>query len=410
MKKQILLMGTLLLSSAMAFGAAFQLNLQGVRQLAMGGTGTAVPWDAATIFYNPGGLSALKHVQAYGSVQFLSANTRYVETPTGSYTANSREKLYTPFNFYVGGPVRYKSRLSLGLGVYTPFGTGIRWDDNWRGRYVIQDIQLQSVFFQPTASFRINDVVSIGAGFVIATGHVSIQRAVPIQNMNGQDGKAELSGNANGLGYNIGVHLRANDRVQFGISYRSSVKMKVKRGYATFTVPSTVSSSFPYTAFKSDINLPQVVSIGVGIKATDRLTITADANYVGWSSYDSLIFDYEKNTASLQDTRSARRYKNTVIARVGASYTIGRKFTAMLGAAYDPSPVRDGYVSPDLPDNNHIMATGGVVFRANKRLNIMGVFEYVFTPKRDASFDEANFSGRYQTRIVNPGLGISYDF
>lgn len=403
-------MGSLLLSTAMAYGAAFQLNLQGVRQLAQGGTGTAVPWDAATIFYNPGGLSALKHVQAYGSVQFLSANTRYVETPTGTYSADSKPKTYTPFNFYIGGPVRYKSKLSLGLGIYTPFGTGIKWDDNWRGRYVIQDIQLQSIFFQPTASYRINDIISVGAGFVIATGNVKIQKAIPLQNMNGQDGMAELKGNASGFGYNVGVHLRATDNLQFGISYRSGVKMKVKRGYASFTVPTSLSGSFPYTAFKSDLNLPQVVSVGVGIKATERLSIQADANFVGWSSYDSLIFDYENNTASLSDTRSPRRYQNTVILRLGGSYAISQKFTAMLGGAYDPSPIRDGYLSPDLPDNDHVMVTGGLTFKPNKKLCIMGVFEYVFTPKRDGSFDEANFGGRYQTKIINPGLGISYDF
>lgn len=402
-------MGSLLLSTAMAYGAAFQLNLQGVRQLAQGGTGTAVPWDASTIFYNPGGLSALKHVNAYGSVQFLSANTRYAETPTGSYTADSKAKTYTPFNFYVGGPVRYKSKLSIGLGVYTPFGTGIKWDDNWRGRYVIQDIQLQSIFFQPTASYRFNDVISVGAGFVIATGNVKIQKAIPLQS-NGQDGMAELKGNAMGYGYNIGVHLRATDNIQFGISYRSGVKMKVKRGYANFTVPSSLSSSFPYTAFKSDISLPQVISAGVGIKVTERLGIQADANFVGWSSYDSLIFDYETNTASLTDTRSPRRYQNTLIVRLGANYLIGQKWTVMLGAAYDPSPVKDGFLSPDLPDNDHVMATGGLVFKPNKRLAIMGVLEYVFTPTREGTLNEAQFSGRYQTKIVNPGIGLNYEF
>ena len=221
---------------------------------------------------------------------------------------------------------------------------------------------------------------------------------------------AELKGNAMGYGYNIGVHLRANDNIQFGISYRSGVKMKVKNGAATFTVPSALASNFPYTSFKSDINLPQVVSVGIGVKVTERLGLQADANFVGWSSYDSLIFDYEKNTSALLDTRSPRRYKNTVILRVGGNYAIGNKWTAMLGAAYDQSPVRDGYLSPDLPDNNHIMATGGFVFKPNKKLAIMGVLEYVFTPVREGSLDEAQFSGRYQTKIFNPGIGLNYEF
>lgn len=410
MKKQVLLIGSLLLTSAAAFGAAFQLNLQGVRQLAMGGTGTAVPWDAATIFYNPGGLSALKNIQAYGSVQFLVPKSRYIESPTGTYIAESKDRTYTPFNLYVGGPLAYKSKFSLGVGVYTPFGTGIKWDDNWRGRYVIQDIQLQTIFIQPTLSYKINDIVSVGAGFVIGTGSLDLQKAVPLQNQNGEDGSAKLEGNALGFGYNVGVHLRANQYLQFGISYRSSVNMKVKRGYASFSVPSSLSSSFPYTAFKADLALPQVVSVGIGVRPTQRLTLQLDANYVGWSSYDSLVFDYENNTSALSDTRSPRRYKNTVILRLGGSYMINDKFTAMLGCAYDPTPVKDGYLSPDLPDNNHVMATGGLTFRPVKRLTIMGVLEYVFTPSRTGELAADNFGGKYQTKIINPGLGLTYDF
>jgi long-chain fatty acid transport protein len=409
MKKHFLLMGSLLLSSAIAFGAAFQINVQGARQLAMGGTGVAAPWDASTIFYNPGGLSALKHVNAYVGVQALTANVRYIETPTGSYYADTKAKTYTPFNIYVGGPINYKNRLSIGLGIYTPFGTGIKWDDNWRGRYIIQDIQMQSIFFQPTASYRVNDILSIGAGFVFATGNIKVQKAIPLQT-GGQDGSAELKGDAMGYGYNVGITMKATDWLQFGVSYRSGVKMKVKRGYANFKVPSTLSSSFPYTAFTSSIKLPKVVTVGWSLHPTERLHINADANFVGWATYDTLSFDYENNTAALTDTKSPRRYQNTLAIRLGGSYMINDKFTAMIGGAYDPSPIKDGFVSPDLPDADHYMATGGLVFKPTKRLAIIGVFEYVFTKTRTATFTEANFTGKYQNKIVNPGLAITYEF
>lgn len=409
MKKHVLLMGSLLLSSAMAFGAAFQLNLQGARQLAMGGTGVAAPLDASAIFYNPGGLSALKHVNGYVGVQALTANIRYVETPTGTYSSDTKAKTYTPFNIYIGGPINYKNRLSLGLGVYTPFGTGVKWDNDWRGRYVIQDIQMQTIFFQPTVSYRINDIVSIGGGFVFATGNIKIQKAIPLQT-GGQDGSVEMKGDALGYGYNLGVQMKATDWLQFGVSYRSGVKMNVKRGYANFNVPSSLASQFPYTAFKSSIKLPRVVTAGLSVHPTERLTINADASFVGWSTYDTLAFDYENNTSALADTKSPRRYENTVILRLGGSYAINQKFTAMIGGAFDPSPIKDGYVSPDLPDANHIMATAGLVFKPTKRLSIIGVFEYVFTQKIETTFKEANFTGKYENRIVNPGLALNYEF
>ena len=42
----------------------------------------------------------------------------------------------------------------------------------------------------------------------------------------------------------------------------------------------------------------------------NQLSIALDANYVGWNAYDTLAFDYETNTESLEDTKSARKYEN----------------------------------------------------------------------------------------------------
>jgi long-chain fatty acid transport protein len=409
MKKQLLITTSLLLSSALSFGAGYQLNLQGLRQLAMGGSGTAMAWDAATIFYNPAGLSEFDHFQAYASGLFIMPSTKYVQSP-GTYTATTQSQTFTPFNIYAGGPTSYMSRVSVGLGIYTPFGSGTKWDDTWEGRYVIQDISLQSIFVQPTVSYAINDEFSVGAGLIYAFGNMSLSKAIPIQDVNGLDGKGELDGKANGWGFNLGLHYHASENIQLGFNYRSQVNMKVRRGYASFTVPSSVSSSFPYTPFSTELPLPQVATIGVGWKAGEYLTLQADINYVGWSAYDSLIFDYEQNTSSLMDTRAPRNYKNTVSFRVGGHYVVSDKVSIMLGAAWDPTPVQDGFVSPDLPDANRIVGTGGLTYKPTERLTIIGALEYVTSAKRTASYDAEGLKGKYQNTAITPGIGVSFDF
>src|SRR5690606_16363136 len=153
---------TLLLSSAVTFGAGYQLNLQGLRQLAMGGSGTAIPWDASIVFYNPGALTEFTNVRAYASGQVVIPSVKYVQVPAGSYEANSQDQVFPTVSAYVGGPVVDKSPVSIGLGVYTPFGNGLKWADDWPGRYIIQEVKLSSIFFQPTVAFRINDVLSVG--------------------------------------------------------------------------------------------------------------------------------------------------------------------------------------------------------------------------------------------------------
>lgn len=410
MKKFALLISTLLISAAMSFGAGFQINVQGLRQIAMGGTGSAYPWDASTIFYNPAGLSRLKGIQAYGSVQFLIVNTQYVQTPTEGYSERAKEAVYTPFNFYVGGPIKKNSKWGVGLGIYTPFGSGLTWNDNWEGRYIIRHISLQSIFIQPTASYKINDQISLGAGFIYATGKMKMARAVPIQNQFGNDGEGELKGNAYGVGFNIGAHLKASESLQFGLNYRSRVKMRVRNGTATFDVPAPVKSNFPDTKFSTDLQLPDVLTAAVAFKPMKNLTLTAEVNYVGWKGYDTLRFDYENNTPVLQDSKAPRNYKNTLALRLGGHYQATSKLAIMAGCGYDPSPVADGLVSPDLPDADRWLVTGGLSFKPTSKLTILTALEYGASKKRDAQYTPDNFNGKYQTKAIIPCIGVTYDF
>jgi long-chain fatty acid transport protein len=396
--------------AACVFGGGFQLNLQGIQQLAMGGGGAAYPWDVSTIFYNPGGLSRLEGIQAYGSMLGIAPSIKYVETPTGGYSYETRSQWFTPFNVYVGGTIKKGSKIGLGLGVYTPFGSGTKWPDDWAGRYLSQETALQSIFFQPTVSYRINDLISLGAGFVYAYGSLKLRQAIPVQFMDGRDGAASLKGNGSGIGFNAGIQIKATDKLNVGVTYRSKVRMNVKSGTADFDVPASLTTSFPDTKFSAALPLPEVFSLGLSYQITGDLVVQADLNYVGWKAYDTLSFDYKDNTAQLEDTHTPRLYQNKAAFRLGAHYLFSEKLAGMIGGAYDPSPVRDHYVSPELPDANRLTGSLGLTYSPVSRLKIMLAVEFVSSVKRDATFEPGNFSGKYQSKAFNGGLGIGYQF
>ncbi len=408
--KKHLLAASLAMASFSSFGAGYQLNLQGIRQLAMGGTGTAYAWDASSIFYNPGALARMKGVQVYGSILAIKPSTAY-----GSYyygSSRSVDQTFTPFNIYVGGPVREHSRVALGLGIYTPFGSGLKWDDNWIGRYVVQSIELKSFFFQPTISYRFSNFLSAGIGLIYATGTFDFKQAMPVQNIYGEDATLSLHGNANGFGFNAGLHMKFSDRFQVGLTYRSQVTMNLGGGSANFNVPYTLRNQFPNTRFETFLPLPQVASIGFAVKPlnNERLTLQADFNYTGWNSYDSLYINFATHTSALKDNHAPRHYHNTLVTRLGANYKISKVVSVMAGGAYDPTPVTNGYVTPDLPDADHVVITCGASVRPIKRVTIMAACEWVTTPKRASSYNFANFSGTYKTEAITPGIGIYYNF
>jgi len=379
----------------------------------MGGTGVAWPWDASTIFFNPAGISSLKGIQAYGSVNIVTPNIKFVQTPTGGYEASTKSHTTTPFAVYVGGPIRKDSKFGVGVAVYTPFGSSANWGNDWTGRYIVESIKLQSIFIQPTVSYAINDMISVGAGFVYGFGTFEVDKAIPLQDINGNDGQAHLQGNASGVGFNAGVQIKATEDLRFGVSYRSKVKMNIKNGDADFTVPASVAGNFPAggaTKFSSELPLPEILTIGVGYKFTSDLMVQADVVVAGWKTYDSLSFDFTDNTPGLKDTHDPRSYKNTVAFRLGAHYDINKEIAVMIGGAYDPTPTQKNLVSPDAVDANRLTLSCGATYQPLPKLSIMAALNYTTTSKRTVSYDPANFQGAYQIKSLLPAIGIAYTF
>jgi long-chain fatty acid transport protein len=414
MKKHVIT-ASLLLSAMTTFGGGYQLNLQGLRQMAMGGSGAAWPWDASTIFYNPGGLSRLKGIQVYGSAAMLMPTTAFGNRDnSGVVSANEQtvSQTFTPFNLYIGGPVHEDSRVGVGLGIYTPFGTGMKWNDNWLGRYMVQSVDLKTVFFQPTVSYRATEWLSVGAGFVFGTGTFDMTQALPVHGQQGpglDDGQAHLRGNATGVGFNAGAQFKLRDNLQFGLTYRSQVNMDVNGGSAKFTVPTSLRKAFPNTTFDSRLPMPQVATAAMGWRLGD-VTLQLDFNYTGWNSYDSLRIDFKQTTSSLNNVRAPRHYRNTFTPRFGLHYKVSRVVALMCGGAYDPTPVTNDFVSPDLPDADRIVLSCGITVKPLPGLTIMGAFEGMNSVKRNGEYVYGGFNGVYKSAAAVPAIGLYYSF
>lgn len=397
-----------IVSPMLLFAQGFQVNLQGQKQQAMGGAGVATNLDAASVFYNPGGISLLKENSVSAGVSLTAENTAFRDANSQQeYQTNS--PISAPFTGYgVWGPK--ESNFKFGMGVYTPFGSSIKYEDGWSGRFALTEMKLLSVFFQPTVSYKINDKLGVGAGFVYGYGSINLSKDLPITNSSGDFATANLKGSAGGMGYNLGVQYKPNEKLSIGLSYRSQVNMKVNSGTATFNVPASLATSFPSGNFTSSLPLPQVISVGLGYQVNEKLLLAFDVNFVGWASYKTLTFDYEENTTSLKDTESPRNYKNTYALRLGAQYKVSEKFTARIGSNYEKTPIKNGYVTPEVPDADRLNFTGGVGYKASDRLVIDASFSYINFMKRTDTNIETNISGTYKTRILVPGISLTYNF
>lgn len=401
----------LLVCSSSLFAGGFQLYLQGEKQLSMGGCSAALPWDPTVLFYNPGAMCWLADEKFYLGGNLIMPRTIFRASAPSTYIETTDPQTFTPFSFFgTMGTAEENSKLTFGVGVYTPFGSGNRWPDGWLGRMIVQEISLQTVFVQPTVSYKLSDKLGAGAGFEYGFGNILLRQALPTTDLNQAEGNAKLTGKGSGIGFNAGLYYEPSNKLHFGLSFKSGMKMKVKDGSAVFNVPGSLASEFPATTFSSNVSLPYTATLGLAYHPNDKLTLAYDLQFTGWKSYDTLAFNFATNTTQLSDIKTARNYKSAPVFRVGAQYAVTKNLNVRAGAYYDITPVQDGFVTPDLPDANRLGLTAGAGLRINSFVAFDASVEYLNTPARDGVDSEANFGGTYKTTAVIPGFAVQLFF
>lgn len=402
MKK--LLLAFLCVFPALVYGEGYQINFQGARQGGMGHTGTGLNFGASSLHFNPGALGMMdsKIDFNFGGTAILSNNT--FQKRGSNYKHESDNPVGTPFFFY--GATKISNNLVAGLSVTTPFGNSLVWGDEWDGRYLIQDISLAAIFIQPTLSYKITNNLSVGAGFIYAIGNVDLHKALPVQGS--EPAQVEISGKTNSFGVNAGLFYQASKSVSLGLSYRSTINMEMDKGDATFKVPVSLQGQFPTTTFKAELPMPGGIQLGAGWQANDRLLLAADLQYVLWSAYQELNFDFAAE--SVPDSNNERNFENTLIYRFGAEYTILPQLMGRAGFAYDPTPIPKDYLTPETPGATKLNYTLGLSYFFTDNISLDLSFMYIKALEREDGYAPTDFYGTYNSNAVLPGFGLNIKF
>jgi len=408
-----ILITTALLAGVFSYAGGFRVSLQGVKQLAMAHT-SAHTEDASIAFFNPAGISFIPNklsvaVGGFGAISEVEYQS--LETLQSYKTENP---VGTPL--YAAIAYKVTNNVSVGLSVTTPFGSTVKWADDWTGREVVQKMELKSFYFQPMVSYKFNDWASIGVSYIYAKGMVDWDKAVT--NLGGtlniNDEKAT------GSGFGVGFYLKPNSNLDLSLAYRSAVIMKADNGIATFTgVPAAVLSSPQLNvgadgqdAFKAKLPLVDEYTLGITYKITPKWLVSADFNYHGWERYSKLTLDFDNalvgNQADKTILVSPKNFKNTKTFRVGTQYMLTDKFAGRLGYYYDESPYTDKYFIPETPSFDASVLTAGFGYKFGK-LGVDLAAALSFPEARKVNNSYLNFYGQAKAKAMYLGLGFTYN-
>jgi len=389
--------------------------------MAQAGAFAARANDASAIFFNPAGLSYLRGTQLMiGATLITPSYTFYGPSNLNSNQAwEMNNNMFYPPNVYLthtwtDGMLK---GLAAGVGLSTPYGLGTEWPDEWVGRAVTREIELQTFFVMPTVSYALNDWVSVGVGANIVFSNVMLRRAVtnfdPVMDL-------ELEGTGNtAYSFNAGVMLRPVEDISLGFTYRAETQVDFEVT-ADFNPPAALSSLFPGGDVTTGIALPATWFAAIAWAPTDNFDIEFDYQFIGWESYDKLGIDFAVNAQNtpgvLQDNVSSPKdYENTFIARLGAEYRLpGMGLAIRGGYFFDNNPVPDKSLEPLLPDSDrHGLNIGiGIDVLPDITLDLAYLHLFFMDRATDATTypEGVNLDGMYSGSVDLLALNITYAF
>lgn len=413
--KKLLLFTALGFSMAVSYAGGYRVSLQGQKALAMGHTGVAVISSSESVFFNPASLVYLEdRLNITAGVSGVFSNISYQDIETGA-NAKSDSSMGTPLYLYAS----YKATdwLAFGIGVYTPYGSEVKYEDDWAGSHLVNRIELQAIYIQPTVSFKVNEMLSFGGGPIYATGSVNFNRNLN-RTLTDLDGnRTNVTVDASGIsswGWVASTLFSPTENFRIGATYRSQIDMDADDGTAKFeNVPNSPLTPFQDTSIKAGLPMPAEMTVGLSYEFRDKWLFAFDYNRNFWDAYKSLDIDF--TDPNIPDSKNARNYKNSSIYRFGMQYDATQMFTLRAGYYFDESPVQEGYFAPETPRNDSNNFTAGFTVNISSHFQIDASFLYSHFKEVNASYDyyfengvSVPFKGTYKTNAFVPGLGLTY--
>ena len=427
MRKRLLwtIVGATVVGSATAsFGQGFKINEQGTKAMGMANAFVAQADDPSALAYNPAGIAFLKGSQfQLGGLTIFVPQTEFQGTTKLSGTTVVNEKANGD-TFIV--PTVYATKslesipLSFGLGINTFYPLAKRWDASSAFRDSSQEISIKPINFQPTVAYRFDDLkLAVAAGLDVTWARVSMQKMAYTQLPPALGGSyAELGtlgadATGTGIGYNFGLQWKPLDSLSFGAAYRSQIKLNLD-GDANYLATTTLGQSPTLglakaikTGAKTDITLPDSLSLGVAYKPIDALTLEFDAEWTGWSSYDKLEIKFSNGLAAFNNKPDVKNWKDVWTYRFGTQYAVNKNLDLRAGFAYDVNPIPDSTLGPELPDSDRYnVSIGSGIHNEFGSID----FGYMWVHWTDHTVSNAKESGTFKSDAHLVGASVTLKF
>ncbi len=356
--------------------------------------------EPSAVWFNPAQLAFMDGSGVSAGAVLVTARSHFEEAKSGQQTSSERGNFVLPALF---AHSRLSERVALGLGVYSAFGIGVAWPNDWSGRESVISASLKSLSFNPNVAVQLDRQWSLAVGADAVRSTVDFKNGLPEL----VGGEVRLVGGAWGLGFNAAVLYRPlPERLHLALTYRSRVKLNFA-GRGDFR---PVNPDFARTLAdqkgSAAITLPDIITAGVMLRPHPRLTLGLDVNAVLWSTYERIDIDFE----NAPDRSLGPDGRNTFMARAGLDFhTPAAGLHVRGGFIFDRGAIPASGLGPSLPESDRIDVTMGLGYERGMWKADLGYMMVLFLPARARGGRESP-EGTYSTiaQLLGVTLGVRF--
>jgi long-chain fatty acid transport protein len=306
----------------------------------------------STIASNPAGLSYLAGTQISAGAQVLYGDISFDPDSSTSTSGNDGGNLLGVLpaaSFFVSHQV--DEQWSLGFGSYGDFGLAENYDNDWAGRYFVQNATIGGLSLVPSTAYKFNDEWSVGLGLKAMYGILQAEAAIdrsPLNKLDRDDGQFKYQDSTWGYGANLGVIYAPQVGTRLGLAYTSKVDLDFED---RLDVKGTGPLLDRLNGLNTQLNMsvPQTATLSLYQQLDAQWALLASANWQDWSQFGEVAIDVDTNVAGSLSTTVDAGFKDTYQLALGTQFQATPKLRWDAGVAYDTSAVSDSNRTVTVP-------------------------------------------------------------
>lgn len=326
-----LLVGLMITSLFTTLGASgFLIYEHGAAATARGSAVVATIGDPSAIFYNPAGMGKLEGTNFYQGGALIVARSDF---DSNDPRIDQHTQMHLPWLPTIFLTHRLIPDLSIGGGIYAPFGLATDWPKAWEGRYIATESRLQTVYFNFSVAYHPHPLFSISAGFDYIRAEAKLERAIDFRAVGSPsletgiiyrnqypDGFSSLEAKGFGYAVNFGLQFGITEDFHVGFVYKQPIGSIRLHGEADFDNIPQRSNVYPNefagdgtflanglrlinlfrnTEATTHIQLPPIIHVGIATTIVKNLTLEVDLQWTGWSTVDEVRIKFARPVGGL---------------------------------------------------------------------------------------------------------------